>query len=276
MILVTGYKGFIGSRMIDRLNKLSHECLGLDLDEFYQNKNGKNKLWKNDLQLFLKLQKPDIVFHIGACSDTQNFDVNYMMELNVEATMIIADYCQKSGAKLIYSSSASCYGTDGLRPNTLYGWSKYLGEKYSIRTGGIALRYYNVYGYTESHKGKMSSMIYQCLSNAEKSIPIKLFPKYPKRDFIFVEDVINANLKAFNQFDMCKGNVFDVGTGNARAFEDVANIIGNKYSYTSELEIPNNYQFFTQADENNFLPNWKAEYSIEDGIRECKQYFTII
>ena len=118
-------------------------------------------------------------------------------------------------------------------------------------------------------------MIYQCLSNAEKSLPINLFPKTPKRDFIFVEDVINANIKAYNQFDMCRGNTFDVGTGNARAFEDVAKIIGNKYSYTSESDIPKNYQFFTQADENKFLPNWKAEYSIEDGIKECKQYFTI-
>jgi nucleoside-diphosphate-sugar epimerase len=74
---------------------------------------------------------------------------------------------------------------------------------------------------------------------------------------------------------MCKGNTFDVGTGNARAFEDVVKIIGNKFSYTSEDDIPKNYQFFTQANENKFLPNWKAEYSIEDGIKECMQYFTI-
>ena len=121
---------------------------------------------------------------------------------------------------LFRSSSAACYGIDDMVPSNLYGWSKYCAERVVSALGGISLRYFNVYGPGEEHKGRMASVFYQAyLQNLNGHI-FNLFPGFPKRDFIFVDDVTTANLIAIRSFASCSGLVFDVGTATPRTFED--------------------------------------------------------
>jgi ADP-L-glycero-D-manno-heptose 6-epimerase len=223
----------------------------------------------------LKEINPEGIFHVGACSDTLETDVNYMMIRNYEFTKIISDYCSEFEVPLIYSSSAANYGINNLHPSNLYGWSKYVSEQYVIQNGGTALRYFNVYGPGEEHKGKMSSVAYQMFLKNESKLDIKLFPKSPKRDFVYIKDVINANIFAYNNFMECANKYYEVGTGDARTFEDVLNIMEIPFTYTSENEIPLGYQFFTQSDKTKWMNGWEPSYNIEMGLVEYKNYLTL-
>lgn len=207
--------------------------------------------------------KPDVIFHVGACSNTQEKDINKMMYMNLELTHLAAEYCRLNGALLIYSSSAACYGTDGL-PNTLYGWSKYAGEKVVQNMGGVSLRYFNVYGHDESHKGAMASVAYQ--SYQKKNF--LLFPKNPVRDFVYINDVVNANIHALENYQYLSGGVYDVGVGEARSFEDMVSLMGSEYSYHPESAIPENYQFHTCANMDKFMPEWYPMYNLEQGTED--------
>ena len=122
---------------------------------------------------------------------------------------------------MIYSSSAANYGERGENPSNLYGWSKYTAEDYVISNGGIALRYFNVYGPGEENKGSMASVALQMTRNYKEGKEIKLFPKKPKRDFVYIKDIISANLYAFENFNSLSGKYYEVGSGESRTFEDV-------------------------------------------------------
>lgn len=248
--LVTGHNGFIGKALFKKLQKIKSDkdfVIGLDTFENYSD--------------VIYETNPDVIFHVGACSDTQEKDINRMMYMNLELTHVVANYCKLHGASLIYSSSASCYGTTGL-PNTLYGWSKYAGEKVVQNMGGISLRYFNVYGHDESHKGAMASVAYQTYLKDN----FLLFPKKPMRDFVYINDVVNANIHALEEYKYLSGGVYDVGYGEARCFEDLVTLMGSSYSYHPESSIPDNYQFITCANKNKFMPNWYPRYSLEQGI----------
>lgn len=258
--LITGYQGFIGKAVMNRISKVSKSneiVAGFDTNV--------DKL--GYLSKFLYSARPDVIFHIGACSDTQEKDINKMMILNVEATHIIAEYCGITGADLIYSSSASCYGTSG-KPNTLYGWSKYAAEKIVQNAGGISLRYFNVYGNDESHKGKMASIAYQSYVKNTNKEQVFIFPKSPKRDFVYINDVVDANIHAFENFEELMSGVYDVGTGTSRTFEEVLDIMDIPYQYTDESVIPKNYQFDTCADVSKFMNGWKPKYMLEEGLAD--------
>ena len=190
-----------------------------------------------------------------------------MMVLNAESTFIIADWCQFKKIPLIYSSSASVYGNNN-SPETLYAWSKYLGEQFVIKCNGLALRYYNVYGMDESHKGNMASVIYQSFLKNRRGEKITLFPLMPMRDFVYINDVVSANLYALENYDSLRGGWYDVGTSNASTFEDLMAIMDLKYIYLPENNIPNFYQNFTQADERKFMKGWKPEYDLNRGVTE--------
>lgn len=251
-VVVTGHKGFIGKNLIKRFEN------AVGIDESY------------DLELingFLDANKPDVVFHIGACSDTLVKDVGYVMEVNYLATKWITDWCVKNNSKIIYASSAAIYGTEN-KPANLYAWSKLVGEDYVINNGGIALRYFNVYGPGEEHKGRMASVVYQNWGNEN----IKLFPNKPKRDFVYVDDVVNANIYAYNNYDKLKGKWYEVGSGEAKSFEDIFDYLELSYTYHSEDKIPNGYQFYTKSDTNNWMPGWKSEFNLETGIQKYKKY----
>lgn len=252
-VVITGHKGFIGKNLAKRFHKF------IGIDEEY-----------NQLELYKILDELDldVIFHIGACSDTLNTDLQFMMRRNYLSTKWIMDWCRDNGVKMIYSSSASIYGSEGVEPTNLYGWTKMLGEDYVVANGGIALRYFNVYGPGEEHKGYMSSIIYQ---NYNKDL-VRLFPGNPTRDFIYIDDVINANLHCYENYDALKGKWFEVGTGQSISFEKIFNNLGIEIIYRDESEIPKGYQFFTKSKEINWMPNWKPTIFIEDGIDRYINY----
>jgi ADP-L-glycero-D-manno-heptose 6-epimerase len=252
-IVITGHKGFVGKNLFKQFTSV----IGIDekYDESYINN-------------FLNIHQPDVVFHIGACSDTLNTDVSYVLELNYLKTKWISDWCYTNNVKLIYASSAAIYGTDKTIPFNLYGWSKLLGEDYVINKGGVALRYFNVYGPGEEHKGKMASMIYQ---NIQKD-KVKLFPNKPTRDFVYIDDVVDANMYALLNYDRLKGRWYEVGIGESNTFERIFDLIGTPYEYLSEDNIPNGYQTNTLSLKENWMPGWKPKVSLEMGIEKYKKY----
>lgn len=267
--LITGSEGFIGKNI-----KL--ELLNDGFNIFEINEEVFNQLnWKDYLLDFLNTNNPEIIFHIGACSDTLEKDVNYMMILNFEFTKILVDWSSKNNTKLIYSSSAANYGTNGNYPSNLYGWSKYVAEQYVISNNGIGLRYFNVYGPKEEHKGKMSSVAYQSYVKFINGEECKLFPKKPTRDFVYVKDIISANIYAYSNYDRLNRNYYDVGSGESRPFEDVLDNMGIPYSYHDENLIPDGYQFYTCSDKNKWMPGWNPEYTIEKGIYDYKEYLEL-
>ena len=268
-ILLTGSLGFIGKNLKERLISQDINVVQVNEDIFDE------KNWRGKILNLLDKNKPEVVFHVGACSDTLETRVNYMMTLNFESTKLLMDWCEKNNAKMIYSSSAASYGTDNLNPSNLYGWSKYVAEQYVISKGGVGLRYFNVYGPKEEHKGVMASVAYQSYIKKQNGVEIKLFPKNPTRDFVYVKDVVDANLFAVENYDSVKNNWYDVGSGESRSFEDVLNLLDIPYTYHDEKMIPMGYQFYTCSDKNKFLKGWQTNYNLEKGLKEYKNYLLL-
>ncbi len=182
------------------------------------------------------------------------------------------DWCIKNNKPMIYSSSAANYGTNNLYPSNLYGWSKYVGEGYVISNGGVALRYFNVYGPGEENKGKMASVAYQMFIKNTKGEKITLFPKKPQRDFVYIKDIVSANIHALENYEELGGKYYEVGSGTARTFEDVLNNMGIEYDYTSEDVIPNGYQFYTCSDKSKWMNDWESKWNLEMGIKDYLMY----
>ena len=267
-ILLTGSLGFIGKNLKERLISQDINVVQVNEDIFDE------KNWRGKILNLLDKNKPEVVFHVGACSDTLETRVNYMMTLNFESTKLLMDWCEKNNAKMIYSSSAASYGTDNLNPSNLYGWSKYVAEQYVISKGGVGLRYFNVYGPKEEHKGVMASVAYQSYIKKQNGVEIKLFPKNPTRDFVYVKDVVDANLFAVENYDSVKGNWYDVGSGESRTFEDILRCLDIPFTYHSEDKIPKGYQFYTCSNKNNWMKNWEPKYNLERGLVEYKEYLS--
>jgi len=265
-VIVTGTRGFIGLSLMNELNKLGYLTHGFDDSYLYENN------WTEKLIQTLETLNYDVVFHVGACSDTLEQNVEYMMIRNYESTKIITDWCVKNNKPLIYSSSAANYGTNNLYPSNLYGWSKYVGEGYVISNGGIALRYFNVYGPGEENKGKMASVAFQMHIKNNNGEKIVLFPKKPQRDFVYIKDVVSANIHALENYEKLSGKYYEVGSGSARTFEDVLNNMGIDYGYTSEDMIPVGYQFYTCSDKNKWMNGWKSNWNLESGIKDYCEY----
>jgi ADP-L-glycero-D-manno-heptose 6-epimerase len=265
-ILLTGTNGFIGLKLKEELKKNSNEIFELNEDYFDLDS------WYSELYVALRRVKYDVVFHVGACSDTLEKDVDYMMTRNYESTKIITDYCRENNIPLIYSSSAANYGTNNNYPSNLYGWSKYVAEGYVISNGGIGLRYFNVYGPGEENKGRMASVAYQMYKKNLNGETINIFPKKPLRDFVYVKDVISANIYAWKNYEKLSGNYYEVGSGDARLFEDVLKLLDIKFEYTKEELIPKGYQFYTCSNKNKWMDGWKPEWNLEVGIKDYKNY----
>ena len=262
--LVTGSAGFVGKRLFASLIQQGSEVFGID-DDYFESQN-----WKQDLITSLVTFNPDVVFHVGACSDTLEQDVQYMMIRNYESTKVITDWCNENSRKMIYSSSAANYGENGLYPSNLYGWSKYVAEDYVIKSGGVALRYFNVYGPGENNKGRMASFLHQAFLKKKAKQEIKLFPKRPLRDFIYIEDVVAANIYASVNYAELKGKYYEVSTGEAHSFEEKLEIFGLDYSYVEESLIPKGYQFYTCGIPEKWMPGWSPKFSLENGVLDYK------
>ena len=264
-ILVTGSRGFIGKNLISFFDK-DINIIHLE-DEKLNQAN-----WKEEWQNFLTLNKPEVIFHVGACSDTLEQNVNFMMQRNYETTKFLVDWCVRNNVPIIYSSSAANYGINGDYPSNLYGWSKYVAENYVLANFGIALRYFNVYGPHEDHKEKMASVAYQMYKRNKVNKECKLFPGEPQRDFVYVKDVVRANLWAWANYSDFSGRCYDVGSGIARKFEDVMNLMDLKFGYHPRSVIPDGYQFYTCSDKKKWLPLWTPQFDLEDGIKDYKNF----
>lgn len=265
-IIITGTKGFIGKNLKNKL-KDKFEIIEINEDVFNIPK------WKDEVSKHF-WSDIKVVFHVGACSDTLETDVNYMMLVNYEFTKYITDLCKTKNVPIIYSSSAANYGTNNEHPSNLYGWSKYVAEDYVTSNGGIGLRYFNVYGPGEEHKGRMSSVAYQMFIKNKNNEEIKLFPKKPKRDFVYVKDIVSANIYAFENYKELNGKYYEVGSGNARTFEDKLNIMGYDFTYHSDDIIPKGYQFYTCSNKNKWMNGWEPKWMLEDGINDYLKYLT--
>jgi ADP-L-glycero-D-manno-heptose 6-epimerase len=306
-VLITGGAGFIGSNLAFYFQKNYPTCKVVVFDKFRSTQtfsNGnlmsfghfKNLLGfrgevisgdinsKEDIEK-LKKYKFDYIFHEAAISDTTVSDQTLMIQTNVNAFKTLLDLALEMNADMIYASSAATYGDSDKfsigyeSPNNVYGFSKLmmdnLAAKYIenslIRI--VGLRYFNVYGEREFFKDKTASMVLQFGLQLLKGESAKLFEGSDKiqRDFIYIEDVIGANIKACKAK---KSGVYNVGTGKARSFQDIVDVLKNELKIQREdIYIPNpfigQYQFFTEADislTQEFL-EYEPRFSLEEGIR---------
>jgi len=266
-VLLTGSKGFIGKNLLRKL-KEDDKYIIIEINEEIFD----DDLWDVNLISILMDNKPDIIFHVGACSDTLEKDVNYIMKLNYQFTKILVDWSKQNESKLIYSSSAASYGTNNSYPSNLYGWSKYVAEQYVISNNGVALRYFNVYGPGEENKGSMASVALQSFLKHDRGEECKLFLGKPRRDFVYVKDIVSANLYASKNYRKLNKNYYDVGSGEARFFEDVLTIIKIPFTYYPENAIPDGYQFYTCSDKNKWMKGWEPEFIIENGLKDYKKH----
>ncbi|MFT5426936.1 MAG: ADP-L-glycero-D-manno-heptose 6-epimerase [Gammaproteobacteria bacterium] len=316
VIIVTGGAGFIGSNLVKALNdKGSKDILVvddltdgikfrnlvdcqvidyLDKDEFLQRVKQENNF----------PEKIEAIFHQGACSSTTEWDGRYMMGNNYTYSKELLHYCLNRKIPFIYASSAAVYGTGenfkeinaNEAPVNVYGYSKYLFDEYVRRfvlnsesqapeSQVIGLRYFNVYGPREQHKGSMASVAWHLNQQIQATGKVKLFAGSggyadgaQRRDFIHVDDVVNVNLWMLE--NGCSG-ITNVGTGASRAFNDVANAVINWHGKgdIEYIEFPEHlqgsYQSYTEADINSLRQlGYKNDFlSVEDGI---KQYLDLL
>lgn len=242
----------------------------------------------------------EAIIHLGACSSTTEKNWEYLLDNNVEYTKDIIRWCADHKVRCIYASSAATYGNgehgydddhilfDQLVPLNLYGKSKLLVDGWA-RDGGylehaVGLRYFNVFGPNEWHKGSMQSVVATKHPLVANGKPITLFKSYQeqygdgeqKRDFIYVKDAVRATLFFFDHTDI--GGVFNVGTGNARTWLDVARAMFvslGKEEHIEFIEMPDTlkdqYQYFTQANIRKLQSvgfDSAKNYSLEDAIIE--------
>jgi ADP-L-glycero-D-manno-heptose 6-epimerase len=247
-ILVTGNYGFIGQNMVKAL--AGHEV----------------SMYEWDANFFPKVQGHDWVIHLGAISSTTERDVEKVMLQNYDFSCELFDKCAAYGVNLQYSSSASVYGqnlqfaeTDPVSPLSPYAWSKYLFDRYvkdrtpsNIRVQGF--RYFNVFGPHEDHKGTQASPYHQFTKQAQATGVIKLFTNSDKffRDFVPVETVVDMHLQFF---DVNESGLWNIGTGEAKSFQTVAEEVAAKYNARIEYvpmpdNIKNQYQYYTKANIN--------------------------
>jgi ADP-L-glycero-D-manno-heptose 6-epimerase len=276
MIIVTGGAGFIGSNLIWKLNQIGIEDI-LVVDNLSQADKHRNLnslkiadfLDKEDFLAELpRLKNVQTIFHQGACSSTTETDGRYMMENNFQFSKILLHHSLDHKIDFLYASSASIYGdgSAGFReeracewPLNVYAFSKFAFDNYvrqhlsQTSSQILGLRYFNVYGPQENHKGKMASVAFHLFGQLAQSQKMKLFAGSEdfRRDFIYVDDVVQMNLHFFQT----KGNgIFNAGTGEARSFLDIATTL-QQLEPTGQIEtipFPNHlqgkYQEFTEAD----------------------------
>ncbi len=302
-VLITGGAGFIGSNLAFYFQENFPNCEVVVFDKFRNEEtfsNGNLKSFghfKNligfqgevisgdinfDLAL-LKNYKFDYIFHQAAISDTTVGDQALMIQTNVNAFKDLLDMAVSMKANMIYASSAATYGDSETfsigyeKPNNVYGFSKLmmdnLVKKYMDKISVVGLRYFNVYGEREFFKNKTASMVLQFGLQLLEGKNAKLFEGSDKirRDFIYIDDIIQANIKACKPK---KCGIYNVGTAKARSFQDIANILKNELHVDRDDEyMPNpfvgQYQFFTEADislSREFL-DYEPKFSLEEGIK---------
>ncbi len=307
MIVITGSAGFIGSALVSKLNEERYFDLVL-VDDFSNEEKNKNldrkkfsiKIHRDIFPEWLKLNHRfvEIIFHLGARTDTTEFDYRIFETLNVEYSKKIWQCCVEFGIPLVYASSAATYGAGELgysddesiipllKPLNPYGISKNEFDKWALQQEQkpyfwSGLKFFNVYGPNEYHKKRMASVIFHSYNQIMETGKIKLFKSHregiqhgeQQRDFIYVKDLCEV---MFYLMHYRKNNgIYNLGTGKARSFNDLANAVFAalhrephiEYMDTP-LDIRDKYQYFTQAEMNKLINIGynKPFTSLEDGV----------
>mgnify|MGYP003311502291 FL=1 len=285
MIVVTGSNGFIGSNLIRGLNKIG--CKDIIAVDDHSKPELKENIIHCDIQDYLDIDefllllqknkfdgtKLKSIYHQGACSDTMEWDAEYLYKNNLLYSKELLNLAIKSDTPLIYASSASVYGSGNVfeesieneNPINLYAYSKFKFDQLVRRalaentTQIVGLRYFNVYGPQEQHKGSMASVAYHLHNQLKNNDSIKLFKGSDgysdgeqRRDFIYIDDIVKVNLW-FMENKKISG-IFNLGTGKSRTFNDVAQAVINWHSKgrIEYIDFPEklkgSYQSFTEAN----------------------------
>ncbi len=295
MFLVTGGAGFIGSNVVASLNEAGasdivvNDLLGQD-DAKWRNlakRQVADLVPPAELIAWLAGRKLDAVIHMGAISDTTATDGDLVMENNFRLSLRLLDWCTVTRTPFIYASSAATYGNGSqgfdddwsleglrkLRPMNLYGWSKHLFDlavvdryikKENLPPHWAGLKFFNVYGPNEYHKGHMASVLAKVFDEAKAGRPVRLFKSYregiedgdQRRDFIYVDDAVAA-LRWLLDTSSVNG-IFNVGTGKAESFRDMIGAMFKALGRPANIEyiempdaIRGQYQYFTQSSVDN-------------------------
>jgi ADP-L-glycero-D-manno-heptose 6-epimerase len=307
-IVVTGAAGFIGSCLVGYLNYKGYSKIIL-VDDFsrkdklsnLENKRFSDVIERNEFFEWLFEEKPkiDFFFHIGARTDTTEFNYAIHQRLNVEYSKKIWDYCTVHDIPLIYASSAATYGNGDLgydddnndvinilRPLNPYGVSKNEFDKWVLHqrnhpTFWTGLKFFNVYGPNEFHKGRMASVIFHAFNQINKNGEVKLFKSYNPdykdgqqlRDFIYVKDILKVCYWLMEH--QPTSGIYNVGTGKARSFIDLAKSTFGGLDIKPRIEFVDmpddirfNYQYFTEAKMNKLRSVGYMDefYSLERGV----------
>lgn len=307
MIIVTGGVGFIGSNLVKKLNEQGQQDI-IVVDDLTDGTKFTNLvdckisdyLDKDQFRLLVEkddalLKNIEVIFHEGACSVTTEWNGRFMMETNYDYSKLLLHYAVSKNISFIYASSAAIYGLshdstvhgNNEKPLNVYGYSKLLFDQYvrryfsNSKSQIVGLRYFNVYGPREQHKGTMASTIFHFNRQLQTGDCVKLFAGCDgygdgeqRRDFIFVEDVCDVNIWFWKNKD--KSGIFNVGTGQSRPFNDVAkNVIQwHKHGHIEYIPFPEHlrgrYQSFTEANIQHLrkIGYDKAFTSLEDGIKK--------
>ena len=312
-IVVTGAAGFIGSCLVGFLNDKGYNNLILvdDFSKHEKDANLENKSFtiKVERELFfdwIKKEniKVDFFYHIGARTDTTEFDYAIHEHLNVDYSKKVWNYCTEYNVPLVYASSAATYGAgelgykddesliDDLKPLNPYGVSKNEFDKWALKQPSsppayAGLKFFNVYGPNEYHKGRMASVIFHSFKQIKERGFVKLFKSHKDgfkdgeqlRDFIYVKDVLNicfwfleCSLQHPSAF---ASGIYNVGTGKARTFNDLVSATFAALDLDTQIEyidmpqdLRDTYQYFTEADMNKIRSvGYEAPfYSLEEGV----------
>ncbi|MDX5362650.1 MAG: ADP-glyceromanno-heptose 6-epimerase [Pseudazoarcus pumilus] len=284
MIIVTGGAGFIGSNIVQGLNARGIDDI-LVVDDL---SDGRKCLNLNDADIADYMDKDEFIarvrggqdfgkveaiFHEGACSSTTEWDGRFVMNVNYDYTKSLLDWCAPTRVPLIYASSASVYGMGPTfrearefeQPLNMYAYSKFQFDchlrrvQHKLEGQVVGLRYFNVYGPREQHKGSMASVAYHFYNQLRESGGVRLFegsdgygPGEQRRDFIHVDDIVAVNLWFLDNPGV--SGIFNLGTGRAQSFNDVAHA-ALKWHGAGEIDyipfpehLKGRYQSFTEAD----------------------------
>lgn len=317
MILVTGAAGFIGSVIVKHLNDLGIKDLllcdhfesgekwknlrGLKYDSFVQVEDlFSHPVWKKQVAL-------KAIYHMGACSDTTELNMDFLYKNNTEFTNKLLTLAAQKNIPIVYASSAATYGggeqgycddhkgVSKLKPLNKYGYSKQLSDEWILKQAKkpkvwFGVKFFNVFGPNEYHKGKMSSVVFQSFNQIKEGGEVKLFkshrPDYKDgeqlRDFVYVKDVVRAMIdliEAGKKMPSLSG-IYNLGTGEARSFHDLVKATFHSMDQKPRIkfidmpdELRNQYQYYTQAEMvklKRALPKFKflkLEDAIEDYVR---------
>jgi ADP-L-glycero-D-manno-heptose 6-epimerase len=319
MLLVTGGAGFIGSNLVASLNEAGRADIAVN------DSLGSDGKWRNlgsrqvadilppeEVTRWLDGRKLDAVVHLGAISSTTATDADAVIESNFRLSVRLLDWCAAHRTPFIYASSAATYG-DGssgfsdecslaalkrLKPMNLYGWSKHLFDLFVLDRAARAdnnlppqwagLKFFNVYGPNEYHKGEMMSLVAKRFDDAKAGKPVRLFKSHrpgigdgeQKRDFIYVDDAV-AVVRWLIDTPTVSG-LFNVGTGKARSFRDLITAMFAALGRDPAIEyidmpadIRDSYQYFTQAETENLRrAGYNADFTaLEDAVRRYVTHY---